>query len=202
MDTDGGEKLAQFQPLPQRTCATEAYKPNIPIAQQKLAPLGVTVVEVADDDSAHLPFDDDFFDLVINRNGAFQPQELHRVMKPGGRFITQQISDQNNRGYRPLFGLAVEDNSPVWNLEIAVSGLESAQFEIVEQKEELSSARIYDVGAMVYYLKAIPWTLPDIPDFSVERYFDELKATHQIIEKQGYIEIGEHRFFIMARKAV
>ncbi len=37
---------------------------------------------------------------------------------------------------------------------------------------------LYDVGAIVYYLKAVPW---EIPDFSVEKYFDKLQEIHKLI---------------------
>ena len=36
MGTGGGEVLASLQPLPARTCATEAYPPNVPVARARL----------------------------------------------------------------------------------------------------------------------------------------------------------------------
>src|SRR6266571_2686158 len=46
---------------------------------------------------------------------------------------------------------------------------------IVEQKEHFFITRFYDTGALVYYLKAIPW---EVPDFSIDKYFDKLVAIH------------------------
>src|SRR5687768_7435342 len=43
MGTGSGEFLASLSPLPQDTCATESWAPNIAIARQRLGPLGVTV---------------------------------------------------------------------------------------------------------------------------------------------------------------
>ena len=57
--------------------------------------------------------------------------------------------------------------------------------------------RFYDIGAIVYQLKAIPW---QIPDFSVERYFEQLKSIHEKIRQDGYVDVFEHRFFIIAEK--
>jgi hypothetical protein len=53
------------------------------------------------------------------------------------------------------------------------------------------------VGAIVYQLKAVPW---QIPDFSVERYLDRLKAIHTKIQRDGYVDVLEHRFFIITEK--
>jgi len=93
LGTGGGEFLASLSPLPAVTCATEGYLPNIDVAQKRLAPLNVQVYLAATD--ASLPFSDFRFDLVINRHTAFVADEVLRVLTPGGRFLTQQVGDQN-----------------------------------------------------------------------------------------------------------
>ena len=37
----------------------------------------------------NMPFDDDSFDMIINRHGNYNVKELYRVLKPNGLFITQ-----------------------------------------------------------------------------------------------------------------
>jgi ubiquinone/menaquinone biosynthesis C-methylase UbiE len=205
MGTGGGERLASFaasQPLPQRTCATEGYAPNVLIARQRLAPLGVTVCEIADDH--HLPFADEQFDLIINRHASYAPREVQRVLKSGHRFITQQVGDQTNRRLHELLDYIPKDTfypgaeqKRAWNLAYAVQELQDVGWRIVEQQEEFYPTRYYDVGAIVYYLKAIPW---EIPAFSVEKYFDRLQAIDQLIKREGYVDVLFHRFFIIAQK--
>lgn len=56
--------------------------------------------------------------------------------------------------------------------------------------------RFYDIGAVIYYLKAIPW---QIPDFSVEKYKHPLQQMHEHIQCKGYIDFIQHRFLIEAR---
>jgi hypothetical protein len=41
--TGGGEMLASFAPLPEHRVATESWEPNIPLARNRLVPLGVQV---------------------------------------------------------------------------------------------------------------------------------------------------------------
>jgi hypothetical protein len=55
--------------------------------------------------------------------------------------------------------------------------------------------RLYDVGALVYYLTAIPWT---VLDFSVEKYSEKLLGLHQRLLEEYYLEFREHRFLIIA----
>jgi hypothetical protein len=56
----------------------------------------------------------------------------------------------------------------------------------------------YDIGAIVYYLKAILW---HIADFSVEKHFDALFRIHLTIQAQGYIDVASHRLFTVAQKS-
>ena len=82
-------------------------------------------------------------------------------------------------------------------MSYAVNELEDAGFEILEQTEAWPVTRFSDVGAIVYYLKAIPW---QISDFSVEKYWPVLQKVHQQIQRDGFVEVRGHYFFIVAQK--
>ncbi len=43
MGTGGGEFLSALRPLPPDTHATEGWAPNIPVARERLEPLGIAV---------------------------------------------------------------------------------------------------------------------------------------------------------------
>lgn len=194
MGTGGGEFLSTLSPLPKYTCATEGYKPNISIAKNRLDPLNVKVYEVEDDE--YLPFEDEEFELIINRHESYSAKEVKRTLKDKGIFITQQVGGLNDKEINEILG-AKKSEFIDWNLEKAVGQLETAGFKILEGKEDLVKTRFYDIGAIVYYLKAVPW---QVPDFTIERYFDKLVEIHNIIERLGYIDFTCHRFFIMASK--
>lgn len=194
MGTGGGEFLSSLQPLPPLTCATEGYTPNVPVARHRLEPLGVQVFEVGED--GQLPFEDNQFDLVINRHEYYDPTEVMRVLKPGSQFITQQVGGKNEDDLNTLLE-ANEFQFANWTLNYAVQQLQDVGWHIVEQKEDHPIMRFFDIGAIVYYLKAIPW---QIPDFSVEGYFDKLVKIHNHIEQHDYIDFHMDRFLIIAEK--
>ena len=198
MGTGGGELLYSLQPLPKKTCATEAYKPNVPIAQEKLEPIGVKVFEINEDDEK-LPFETEEFDLIINRHEFYLPEEVFRILKKGGLFITQQVGGKNDLEFNEFLNASVDLKSQPsdWNLEFAVKDLITAGFEIIEQKKASPKQRSFDIGAIVYYFQAIPWQLPD---FTIEKYYDKLKEMHQLIETKGYFETTSERFLIIAKK--
>ncbi len=196
MGTGGGEFLAELAPLPPDTWATEAYPPNFPIAQARLAPLGVQVVEPLPNDG--LPFPDARFDLVINRHESFSAAEVYRVLKPGGHFITQQVGGRDNQRLNELLQAEVEFEYADWALAQAVSPLRDAGFHILEQREEFPETHVTDIGAVVFYLRAIPW---QISDFSVAQYRERLRALHAQIQAHGGLTLHSHSFYIAARKA-
>ncbi|MEQ8672230.1 MAG: class I SAM-dependent methyltransferase [Aggregatilineales bacterium] len=191
--TGGGELFATFAPFPADTHATETYGANIPIAEQTLTPLGVNVQGV--DDVYKLPYDDAKFDLILNRHSYVAVPETARVLKSGGRFITQQVGGANNVR---LNDLLTGKTPPVkWDLGEAVRLLEDAGFEIVDEQEAYPETIFYDIGAVVFYLRVIVW---QIDDFSVEKYETQLRDIHAMIERDGKLTTTAHRFLIDAVK--
>jgi SAM-dependent methyltransferase len=194
MGTGGGEFLSSLQPLLALTCATEGYAPNVPLARQRLEPLGVRVYAI--DEDAHLPFSDGQFDLVINRHESYSPQEVLRILKPGGQFVTQQVGGKNLSDLNAFLG-AQPYGFEHWQLDYAVQELQDAGWQVVAQKEERPITRFFDVGALIYYLKAVPW---QVEDFTIEKYFDRLMGMHKKIQRDGYFDAHYHRFLIVAQK--
>jgi len=89
MGTGGGEFLLSLNPPRHKTFATESYPPNVEVCRKTLPSYEIEVRQVFRDEE--LPFDDGFFDLVINRHESFSASEVFRVLKPGGIFVTQQV---------------------------------------------------------------------------------------------------------------
>ena len=199
MGTGGGEFLYSIQPLPKKTHATEAYEPNVPIAKKKLEPIGVKVNQIFSDNK--LPYENNYFDLVINRHEFYLINELKRVLKPNGIFITQQVWGNNDLELNKLLGYEVNEKTHEflhWNLKYAVNELETAGFEIIKQKEEYPKTRFFDIGALLFYIKACPW---QVPDFTLDNCLDKIKEIHEKIIKDGYIEVTSGRFIVKARKS-
>jgi len=195
MGTGGGEFLSTLAPLPEDTWATESYPPNFPLARARLEPLRVRVVQTRSDND--LPFEDNRFELVINRHSSYSPQEVHRILKPNGTFITQQVGGRNNIRLNELLQDRVEFEFAYWNLRYAIPQLEDAGHQVVVQQEEFPEAIFYDIGAVVYYLRAIPW---QIANFTVEKYCERLMAIHNMIQEVGGLVVHSHRFYIQATK--
>lgn len=195
LGTGGGEFLSRLRPLPLTTYATEGYPPNVAVARARLEPLGVQVYPT--DESEALPFTDNALDLIIDRHESYRPEEVFRSLRPGGHFITQQVDGPSQKAISDWLDVPFDVGWATWSLETAARGLESAGFTILTRREATMPTRFFDIGALVYYLKAIPW---QIPEFTVARYRDALLALHQRIQSDGYLEAKSARFLLSARK--
>ncbi len=209
VDTGDGKRFAEAltrSGFRGHASATEGYEPNVPLARATLAPLGVDVRETRgaehpssadqDRDSARLPFDDATFDLVLNRHGSLDAAETRRVLQPDGWLVTQQVGSKTNLDIHYMLDAPLP-TEPTWDLATARTQLEAAGFHIRHAQEAFTVTRYDDVGALVWYLKAVPW---QIPDFSVDRYADRLLALHRQMEATGTpIDVGFHTFLLVAR---
>ena len=194
IDTGGGEFLLSLNHPCENTAATEGYAPNVELCREKLLPLGIDFRAGSGD---KLPFEDTQFDLVINRHGDFDAGELHRVLKPGGLLITQQVGAENDRDLVELLLPGTPIPFPDQYLSIAEQRFVQSDFEILKAQEAFRSIRFYDVGALVWFARIIEW---EFPGFEVEKCLDRLHAAQRLLEEQGFIEGRIHRFLLVARK--
>ncbi len=195
MGTGGGEFLSTL-PLPRDTVASENYGPNVPIAKNRLEPLGVEVITFEED--SYVPLPDTRFDLVTNRHESYDASEIRRLLRRGGVFLTQQVGADNNLELNEGLGAGFpEDYNPAWTASYLCEELEEVGMRILVSRSEKVNTRFFDIGALVFYLRSIPW---QIPGFSVEKYRHRLFAIHHEILQKGYFESTEQRYLVIARK--
>ena len=195
IDTGGGEFLLSLNHPHENTAATEGYPPNVELCRQVLLPLGIDFR--AGDGTKELPFEDGSFDMVINRHGDFRPEEIHRLLKPGGIFVTQQVGAENDRELVELLCGKTEVPFPEQYLSIVSKQFRQAGFEILEAEECFRPIRFFDVGALVWFARIIEW---EFPGFAVDTHVNQLLKAQEILERDGVVSGRIHRFFLAARK--
>ena len=193
MGTGGGEFLMTLGHPYENTSVTEGYPPNLALCRERLEPLGVEVKESVAE--TELPFENERFDRVINRHESYPVNEVLRVLKPGGKFVTQQVGGQNCFDLRERLGFKVPEN--VFDVEHEAAKFASAGFKILRAEEHFNKLRFFDTGAVVFHAKIIEW---EFPGFSVEKNWEQLVGIQREIEERGFIECTEHRFLIVAEK--
>ena len=196
IDTGGGEFLLSLRHPYEKTSATEAYPSNIQLCEETLLPLGIDFRTC--DGKAMLPFGDDEFDMVINRHGDFNVKEIHRVVKHGGIFVTEQVGAENDRELVELVLGKTELPFPEQYLNIVREQFCDAGFDVLDAQECFRPIKFFDIGALVWFAHIIEW---EFPDFSVDRCKNSLLHAQQILDQNGCVEGKIHRFLLVLRKA-
>ena len=195
IDTGGGEFLLSLNHPHKNTAAMENYLPNVELCKEVLLPLGVDFR--SGDRKGKLPFDDGSFDMVINRHGDFNAEEIYRVLKPGGLFITQQVGAENDRELVTLLCGETEMPFPEQYLEATARKFRDAGFAILRGEEYFGPIRFFDVGALVWFARIIQW---EFLDFSVDTHVENLLSAQRILEEHGSVDGSIHRFLLVVRK--
>lgn len=69
--------------------------------------------------------------------------------------------------------------------------------EVLDLREAALAVRFFDVGAVVYFLRKVIWT---VPDFSVDHYMDRLRDLDALIRREGAFVSTAQRFLIEGTK--
>ncbi|MCI2417457.1 class I SAM-dependent methyltransferase [Saccharopolyspora sp. K220] len=196
VQTGGGEVLAEAQRFPPVMVATESWPPNVVAATKLLHPRGVVVV--ASSDEPPLPFAGSAFDLVTSRHPV-TPRwgEIARVLRPGGTYFAQHVGPGTMSKLAEYFlgpqRRARDKRDP--DQEIAEA--RAAGLRIVDVRRARLRAEFFDVGAVIFFLRKVIWT---VPDFAVDAYRDRLRDLHEQIEHDGVFVAHSTRTLIEARK--
>jgi SAM-dependent methyltransferase len=196
MGTGGGERLLKLRERwPPKVVVTEDYPPNVRLASGRLCPLGVQVVHVSLEDDLLMPFKNGEFDLVLNRHSGMNARDIGRILAPGGAFLTQQV-----HGLTIVDLIEAFDGAPRWPTstpEKYLPQLEAAGLTIVDCREWSGPLAFTDVGAIVYYLKAVPWL---VDGFSVDTHLEYLQKLQRRLEAGEELTFTNRRYLIEAHK--
>ena len=197
IQTGGGEVLAGAgaENFPPTLVATEGWPPNVAKATALLHPLGAVVV--ADPDEPPLPFADGVFDLVTSRHPAtVHWSEIARVLAAGGTYFAQHVGGGANVEISEYF-LGPRSSGDGRHHEVEADRARDAGLEIVQCRNERLRLAFFDVGAMVFFLRKVIWT---VPDFTVDRYRTRLKDLHEQINRDGAFHSTTSRTLFEIRK--
>ncbi len=121
--------------------------------------------------------------------------EVSRVLALGGTFVTQQVDYHDNDDLAHLLGIETPEEPDSW-IGLAERQVTEAGLVIEEAARADQRIRFDDIAAVVFYLKAVSWS---IPEYSLEKYRDRLRALHEDASAWPVVTSG-HRFLLVASK--
>ena len=153
--TGGGEVYSDIcEGLRLHAIATEGWAPNSTVAYKRLYPLGIDVVQCEDQ---CLPFKQHCFDVVLNRHAGWTAEDLARILKPGGTFLSQQVDSGNWREIRRYFPRRQFDFNR--SLLSDVEEMAKAGLEVNEVLQHERGVAYQELGDLVMNLIMTPWEI-------------------------------------------
>lgn len=196
IDTGGGEVLAGAAKFPPTMAATESWPPNAALATKLLHPRGVVVVATGDE--PRLPFADEAFELVTSRHPiSVRWSEIARILRPGATYFAQQIGPATMSELVEYFLGPQPQKGAEYHPDAQSAQAQAAGLQIVDIRMERLRAEFFDVGAVIYFLRKVIWT---VPDFTVDRYRDRLRGLHDRIQTDGPFVAHATRVLVEASK--
>lgn len=195
LDTGGGEVVGEAPRFPPRMAVTESWPPNAERARRLLGPRGVEVYEVTPGEP--LPFDDASFELVTSRH-PIKPDwpEIARILEPGGHYFAQHVGGESARELSEFFLGPLPEVSGR-DPEVERREAEEAGLTVIDLPRVRCRMEFFDVGAVVWILRRCVWWLPD---FSVDRYRDDLVRMDRHIREHGSFVAHATRHLFDARR--
>jgi SAM-dependent methyltransferase len=200
--TGGGERFLALAPFFGTGLGVDVSPAMSEVAQENTPPDLVGKVSFAIMPAEELRVPDHAFDIVLNRHSVVHVDEIVRVLRPGGFFITQGVGSRNTQNICAVFGCNpggeyVSDVGHKWGTASeSRAAFEERGCAFVAQAEYDIRYWFLDVESLLFWLKAIP--IPQ--DFEIERQWQQVD--HILTEYQNPvgIETNEHRELLIVRK--
>ena len=191
-----GAMIGRLPSLPPVAVATEGYPPSVAVAAPKLRARGVRLV-VTSQTQVGLPLRSGSFELAISRHPVdVWWTEVARVLQPGGVYLAQHVGRHSLRDLSEfLMGPLPESSHRDPSAE--QRDAQDAGLEVVDLRVERPAVAFHDIGAVVYFLRLVPWI---VPGFTVAAYRERLHDLHERIERDGAFQTTSSRTLVEAVK--
>jgi SAM-dependent methyltransferase len=191
-----GAMIGALPSLPALSVATEGFPPSVAIAGPRLGSRGAHLV-VTSQERQGLPFADGAFQLVISRHPVdVWWGDIARVLRPGGTYFAQHVGPHSLRGLSQFLMGPLPDASNR-DPDVERQAAQRAGLVVLSMQVEHPRTAFFDIGAVVYFLRLVPWI---VPGFTVSRYRDTLQALHTAIQGDGAFETTATRTLVEATK--
>lgn len=197
--TGGGERLEAFAPKVREAIGIDVDRELIKTTAENLGKSSLQNVNLILCDSEKVPIAGASIDMVIDRQSPFNAKEVSRILKPGGTFITQQVSEGDKSNFKEIFqrGQSYEKKSSTLKKRY-LTELREAGIRIIEERA-VNTTEYYESMDDVIFLFA---NTPIIPDFDFEKEQDKLEKIEEKFRTDKGIRTNSERFLIVGSKAV
>ena len=196
--TGGGEKILKIAKHFKSVYGIDHSPSMVNTAKKNLGKTKLRNVQFLMMDSAKLVFPDNTFDIITDRHCDFSPSEIFRVLKKGGYFLTQQVSEGDQINIKKAFsrgqGYGTLDGTLKNKYLNQMGGLGFSKIEDFDYNSKIIYKTDKDYMFLLRHTPTIPEFAKKKGDFKILGKFIEENKT------ESGIETNSKRFMIVAVK--
>ena len=193
--TRGGEKVLPLANDVLLLVGIDQDAEMVEAALRNAAASGAPNVRFLKMEAERLEFPEGFFHVVSCRQSEFDAKEAARVLVPGGRFLTQQVSEGDKLNIKQAFGRKI--GKPGALRDRYVRELKEAGFRDIDVIEFTIIEYYQSPADLIFLLKHTP-TLHDFGQ--KEEHFEILERFIRENRTEKGIRTNMERFILTARK--
>jgi SAM-dependent methyltransferase len=197
--TGGGEVFLSLAPYFGSGVGIDSDLTMIQVAQENLPPSLADKVSFQVLRAEDLQFPDESFDVVLNRHCSVFVDQIVRVLRHDGVFITQQVGRRNMQNILAAFGWGPQSYGEDWwqEMPVLVEQFQQRGCSVIALAEYDVRYWFCDVESLVFWLQAVP--LPE--DFDIEKHWRQVERISTAYRTPKGIETNEHRELLIVQKA-
>lgn len=200
MGTGGAEILLTFVSPARTVVAVDVCMDMLKSAAQNVINASQANVSLVCADNLALSFQDDSFDLVCNRHSTYSVEEVVRVLRPGGHFVTQQVGRNNSRSILSAFGWSADSyGANYWPAppSAIADAFREKGLKVLREEEYDVDYWFKDIKSLIFWLRAVP--LPE--SFEIDSHWMGLQKLVEENTTSLGIKTNEHRTLLVCEKA-
>jgi len=195
--TGGGEKLLEIAKFVEKAYGIDNSRSMITTANRNLRKAKMLNVEFKLADAKKLPFTEESFDVAMCRQAPFYAEEVFRVLKPNGVFLSQQVGEENKQNIKEIFGRGQSfGEKPGSFMSDCIQELENAGLKILRTDTYNATEYYTDMADLIFLLR----NTPIMPDFDIEKDERHLEEIEKKYKTKNGIKTNSSRFLIICKK--
>lgn len=160
--------------------------------------LAIRNIEFIEMNGSNLQLEANDFDVVLLRHLRVHVDQIVRVLRPGGYFITQMVGKRSSKNILEAFGWTPDSFGTDWWQPV---GELAQQFQekgcrIVAQGEYDVSCWFEDMASFLFWMMSIPW--PE--EIEMEKHWQNINRILETSTTSRGIESNEHRGLLIVQK--
>ena len=196
--TGGGEIFFSLAPYFREGVGIDQQLKMIKTAERNKSTLSIDHVSLLRMEASDLQFEVESFDVVLVKHLHVYVDEIMRVLRPGGYFITQIVGKYTENNFLEAFGWERASSGPDWwqTIDEIAEQFRNHDCRILAQAEYNVPYWFQDVESFMFFIMSVPW--PET--LELEKHWQAINRILEMYQTEKGIETNEQRGLLIVQK--